>query len=103
MSDTEDVKPDDPWFYRAAVKFGLPAVAFGALLWFLIITVHAQLMSVQEEHRSIMSAQEQAVEAAQERYGNLVVQTHEELKVLRQICLQLAKTDPERETCRGEH
>lgn len=95
-----------PWYFEAAMKFGLPAVAAGFLLWFLVVKVDAKLDGLSQQqavHQEQMAVKLSEVVSALNkqisRQDEMLNQAWIQIGVTSRTCLNTSKTDADRIAC----
>lgn len=91
-----------PWYFDAAAKFGLPAVAAGFLLWFLTFVVDKKLDAIAKAQVTQQDLQVQTSEKLTSVVSLLSQQLDQawiQVGIIQRTCLNTSKTDADRIAC----
>lgn len=86
---------DQPWYVKTLVWVGVPTVAFGYLLWFVLGDMSGGMKAMREsmdQHQKDMASLIQHLQAETD-------QQWVQLGVTQRICINTARTDADRLAC----
>lgn len=95
-----------PWYVDVGIKFGIPTVAAGYLMWFLTSVVSAKIdksLEMQQTHQDVVVKQQEVITTL---LSQLIAQNRQaldqqwtQLGVQQRTCLNTSKTDADRIAC----